>query len=477
MMGCFFKMSNYTKLFNNSLIFAIGSLGTKLIIFFLVPLYTYYLTTSEFGMVDLFTTTTTLLIPIFTLSIFDSVFRFVMDKNYDKQAVLINSVVVIIVGFTLLLLIYPILINILPFGDFIFYFYLLLLVQTINTTLNQFIRAKGLVRLFAINGIINALIILICNILFLVIYQFGITGYLISLIIANVGSSLFVFIGGKIRQDFNTKKISIKLMKEMLLYSIPLIPNSLMWWIMSLSDRYMIIFYIGLSANGLYAIATKVPSVLNILNSIFFQAWQMSAIEETESKGKSLFYSNVFNIFSMVMLVSTSLLLAHIKFVFELILADNYIESWRYVPFLLLATVFASFSGFLGVNYIAAKKTSGVFKTSVIGAIINIVANIILIPQIGINGAAMGTMLSFAVVWLLRIKDTKKYVNISFNVRKLLLNLIIISVQISILFMNLTFEYSVQLVLLIVIMLINLNEIKIVKEKVFSVIYKQKSVK
>ncbi|MEH7356290.1 oligosaccharide flippase family protein, partial [Neobacillus drentensis] len=419
-------MNIYKKLVSNSLVFAVGNLGTKLIAFFLVPLYTYYLTTSDFGLVDLLTTTVSLLIPVFTLSIFDSVLRFVMDKCYDKQTILINSLFVILIGFTLLLMIYTVLVILLPFKDYILYFYLLLLVQSLFTTLTQYIRAKGMVKLFAASGIINAFILLISNIILLVMFNWGIVGYLLSLIAANVVSCFFVVIWGGIQRDINIKKVNFKLMKEMLQYSIPLIPNALMWWIMSFSDRYIITIFLGYSANGLYAVASKIPSILNILNSIFFQAWQMSAIEEAESRDKSKFFSNVFNVFSLTMLVSTSLLLVFLKLIMDLLVADNYFDSWRYVPFLLLGVVFSSFSSFLGTNYIAAKKTSGVFKTSVIGAILNVVVCIILIPIIGLNGAAIGTMLSFLVIWLLRIRDTKQFVSIKINIRKLFLTIVII---------------------------------------------------
>lgn len=469
-------MNSYKKLFNNSIVFAIGNLGTKLIIFFLVPLYTYYLTKSEFGTVDLLTTTLSCLIPIFTLSIFDSVLRFAMDEKYDKQVVLINSLVVTVIGFIFSLIIYPIFMKILPFGDFILYFYLLLFVQSINATLTQYVRAIGMVKLFAISGIINALVLLTSNIFFLALFNMGIVGYLISIVIANVVSVIFVSIKGKIQYELALNKINIKLTKEMLIYSIPLIPNALMWWIMGFSDRYIITCFLGLSANGMYAVANKIPSVLNIVNSIFFQAWQMSAIEEVNSEDKSQFYSNVFNMFSIVMLISTSVLLVFLKFIMGFFVADNFFESWRYVPFLLLGVVFSSFSGFLGTNYIAAKKTSGVFKTSVIGAFINIIANITLIPIVGINGATIGTALSFFTIWLLRIRDTKKFVNIKINAVKITLTLFILLIQIGVLYQSPRFEPLLQGILLTSIISINFNEIKAVIKKVIAVTHKKYTV-
>ena len=154
---------------------------------------------------------------------------------------------------------------------------------------------------------------------------------------------------------------------------------------MNASDRYAINIFLGISANGIYAIANKVPTILNMLYSIFSQAWQLSAIEEADNKNKSQFYTNVFNIFSLVMLIGTSCILVIIRPIIETFLADAYRDSWKYVPFLLLSVVFTSFSAFLGTNYIAMKETKGVFKTSLVGAIVNIILNILLIWGIYCN--------------------------------------------------------------------------------------------
>ena len=466
-------MSNYKKLVNNSLIFAVGNLGNKLIVFFLLPIHTYALTTSEFGRVDLLTTTISLLFPIFTLSIFDSVLRFSMDKNYDKQAVLSNSLVVSLIGFVFLLLIYPVFVYFFPFGDIIFYFYLLIFVQSLSTILTQYARAIGLIRLFAISGIVNAFVVLVCNLLLLMVFDLGVIGYIISLIIAHLICIVYVMISGKIQKDFTVNKINIKLTKEMLLYCTPLIPNALMWWIMGLSDRYIISYFLGLSANGMYAVANKIPSILNIINSIFFQAWQMSAIEEVDSKDKSAFFSNVFNVFSIVMLLSTSILLVFLKPIMVFFVTDSYYEAWKFIPFLLLGVVFSSFSAFLGTNYIASKKTGGVFKTSLLGAIINIIANIILVPIIGLNGASIGTMISFFIIWILRIRDTKGFVSIRLNVNKLVLTLIALMIQIRLLYMDLTFEYIFQMLVVFIIILINHKEMKLLIEKIKGVLLKK----
>lgn len=467
-------MNSYKKLINNTFVFALGNLGTKLITFFLVPLYTYNLNTSEYGLTDLITTSVSLLMPIFTVSIFDAVLRFVMDKNYDKKVILNNALIIMVLGFAVLLGVLPLFQQYLPFANYLGYFFCLLFVQALQSGLGQYIRAQGKVMLFAVNGIINALIILLASLLFLVWLDFGITGYLLSYIVGYTLSSLFLIIRGEVWKDISLKNVDLHISKEMIQYSIPLMPNSFMWWVINSANRYVITGFLGLSANGIFAVASKIPSLLNVVYSIFFQAWQMSAIEEYESKDKSKFYSNVFNVFSFLMFLATSVILLLLKILISILAEKSYFEAWKYVPFLLLGIVFSSFAGFLGTNYIAAKKTGGVFKTSVIGAIVNIVILLLLVPRIGINGAAIATMVSFFTIWILRVQDTKEYAEIRINWRKLILNLIVIFVQIGVLYLELKLNYILQSILVFLLCLVNNKEIKQIIELIQLIIVKRR---
>ncbi|WP_010632941.1 oligosaccharide flippase family protein [Sporolactobacillus vineae] len=419
-------MNRYKKLAFNSVIFAVGNLGSKLISLLLLPLYTYFLSTGQYGTVDLVTTTLSLILPVFTLSIGDAVLRFVMDKNSNKTIVLNNALVLTICGYAVAWLLYPLFKTILPFNNYLFYFYIMLLTSSVNGSLMQFVRANGQVKTFASIGIISSFVVLTSNIILLVQFHLGVAGYLISLIAADIVSLLILFSIGGVYRFISISLTNLALLKEMIVYSIPLIPNALMWWIMGVSDRYIITFFLGVGANGLYAVANKIPSILSMINSIFFQAWQMSAIEEANSKSKSQFYTNIFNAFATVMFLGTSLLLLSLKTILHYVISPSFFSSWEFVPFLLLGVVFSSFSGFLGTNYIAAKNTVGVFRTSIYGAIVNVGANFLLIPFIGTNGASISTMLSFLVIWLFRIADTKSFVKINYNIKSIIGNLSII---------------------------------------------------
>lgn len=458
-------MNKYKRLINNSLIFTVGNFSSKLLLFFLVPVYTYYLSVKEFGTVDLLTSTISLLLPVFTLSVSQAVLRFVMEKSIDKGEVLVNSIFVVLNGNLLLLFLNPFLMYFFPFDDFLFQFYIIFFLQSFYLLFLEYIRAIGKIRFYTLTSVLYAFNLIVCNFIFLILLNLNILGYLYSIIISYSICVILMLIFGEILQEIDVYKIKINTLKSIIYFCIPLIPNSLMWWIMGLSDRYIVSFYLGLSANGLYAIATKIPSILNIIHTIFFQAWQLSAIEESNSDQKSVFYSTVFNVFSIMMLSTVSLILVNLKFIISLLLNKDYFVTWQYVPMLLIGVVFSSFSGFLGMNYIASKETKGLFKTSAYGAILNFVLNLILIPIIGINGATFSTMLSFLVIWVIRLKDTRNFVRIKINFRKIVVTFIIIGIQIVILYFQIDYEYLVQVFLFIIIIIFNSKDLNLLIKK------------
>ena len=430
-------MNRYKKLIGNSAIFALGNFGSRILTMILVPLYTYYLTTGEYGTIDIITSTTSLLLPIISLSIFQSVLRFAMDKNESKETVLTNGVLVTSLGTLLALLTYPILNHFNVLGGLLLYVYLILILQAFHMLIAQFTRAIGKVKIYAINGIIKTLVLGISNIILIVVFKKSIEGYLISYLISEIVAILYLIFATKLPQYINFKSANIKLSKTMIKYSLPLIPNAFMWWLVNASNRYFILYYIGISANGLFAVASKIPTLLSIFTEIFSQAWQLSAIEEYNSEDRSKFYSETFYYYQAFLFLGASAILVVLKSVLRLVLAEDYFMSWRLVPFLLLGVIFSSFSGFLGSNYIAAKETKGVFKTSLVSGVVSIVLNLILIPILGAIGAAISTMISFIIMWGLRFKDTNRFVKMEINVKNLIISLLIILLQIIVLFLNL----------------------------------------
>ncbi|WP_081395398.1 polysaccharide biosynthesis C-terminal domain-containing protein [Latilactobacillus curvatus] len=395
----------------------------------MVPLYTYALNKREYGSVDLITTTLSMLLPIVSLCVYEAVFRFVMDKSEDKEKVFSSS---FIVNLIVIICMLPVTLMIRYENKYIILF--ILIMQVYQALFAQYTRATGKLRVFAFNGILTSLITAILNVILMLMFDLGILGYLVSILIAIIVSNIYLAVRLKLWQDFSIKLVSTSLIKRMLIYSLPLIPNAFSWWLTSTSDRYLLLYFVGLSANGIFAVANKIPSLLSIVNSIFFQSWQISAVEEYENNEKSEFFSEIFEYYIQIFIIFTTLMIIFIKPFLTIIVSSDFYSAWEVVPALLIASMYSSFSGFIGTSYLAAKKTTGIFLTTFVGSVINIAIAFILIPKFGLNGAGISSAISFFVIWVYRMVDTKKFIDIRINWVKFILNHIIIGIALLILY-------------------------------------------
>lgn len=415
-------MDRNKKLFSNSLVFMVGNLGSKLISFIMVPLYTYYLSTKQFGTVDLLLTTINLCLPIVSLSLFDAVFRFAMEKNENKAAVLstgfFSSVILLLIS----LLFLPLL-SFLKIPH-VFIFMLILSTNVIFSMFQNFTRAIGFSKVFALSGIVNTIAFASLNIFLLVWLHAGVQGYLLSYLIGIVISIFFLIFRMKLWRYINFNKYSKFLAKRMLKYSIPLIPNSLAWWLTNDSSKFFILAFVGISGNGFFAVANKIPTIINMFFGVFVQAWQISAVDEFTSEDNSEYYSTIFNKLQEFLFLLTGILILFIKPLVQFLFSSAYSDSWKYVPLLLLAVTFANLSSFLGTVYLAAKKTVGVFTTTVFGMLVNVVLSGILTPLVGINGTETGMTCGFLLVIVLRILGVKRFVTIKVSWYRLILSIL-----------------------------------------------------
>src|SRR5699024_3139769 len=157
--------------------FSLGTLGSKVLSFLLVPLYTYYLSQGEYGTADLVMTTVSMLLPVVSASMHESVIRFVMNKTYDEKSVITNAIAISSIGYIILFMFYPVLkfLNMMEVN--LEFLYILLLVQMINQRFTQYTRGIGESKKFALNGILTTFFNGTLNILFLVGLNLVLNGY------------------------------------------------------------------------------------------------------------------------------------------------------------------------------------------------------------------------------------------------------------------------------------------------------------
>lgn len=460
-------MDKYKKLAVNTVIFAIGTFSSKILSFLLMPFITKVMGTGEYGAADLVQQTANVLIPVVTLAVNSAALRFALDKAADKRDVFTTGIRTTFVGFAIFLVFIPVFplikVNDFVLGDYTLLIYLFVLVSSMRQLCQQFVRGCGHVRLFAIDGILATATNLGFTLLYLGVFHWGVTGYVMSIITSDALSVLFLFWRGRLAGQIKWKGNNPIVRKNMLKYCIPLIPTIILWWIINVSNRYLVTYFIGLDANGLYTAASKIPNFVVMFSSIFIDAWQLSAVDEYDSEDRAKFFTNIFRIYSGGVFTVASALILFDQFITTILVSDSYYTSWEYVPVLIIATTFSCLVNFLASIYMAEKKSVMSMVTAMLGAVMNVVVSLILIPRIGTVGAAVGTAVSFITVFVARVINTRKYVKIDFKFGQMIPQVIILIVQ-TVVLLKLrsgVLMYGIEAALTVVMVLFN---VKIIRE-------------
>lgn len=413
-------MGRGKELAKNTGIIAMGKLSTQLISFLLLPLYTSILTTSEYGIVDLFTTYVQLLLPVATLMISQGAFRYLVDSKNDseRKKILTNAVAVIVVLLFFTTIVFC--------GIFLFWpnkYKIYLLVVLITAALSDFVMqiARGFrkLHLYAVGGVITSTIQIILNIFFIAVLKLGPQGIFLATIIGNC--SCLLVIGGRLKlyKYLELSSLSRGAIKDMFRYSIPLIPNQLSFWIVNSSDRSIVKLFLGLEANGLLAVAHKFPNIFASLFHVFQLSWHEVGTVHFDDSDRDEFFSEAFH---KVFLLFASLcigIIAFLPLVFDLLVNQQYESAYTIIPIYMVAALINMVVGFLGVIYVATKKTLEISKTTIIAGVVNVVIHMALVNHIGLYAAAVSTLVSYLTVMIYRLYDTRKYVKIRFDIKSL----------------------------------------------------------
>ena len=468
--------NKYTTLLSNTLLISLGTFGSKLLVFFMVRFYTDYLTTSQYGTADLITQTANLLFPLISVGITEGVFRFALDSNRNRKSVFTIGFLMITLGSVLFTGIIPILGLVNEFKGYIWLIVVYTLAACYHALCSQYIRAIGKTALFALQGIINTSLVIVLNILFLAgPKNLGITGYVLSVVVADTLCTLFLFVKERLWKCI-TKNIQKTDLTAMLKYSIPLIPTTIFWWITSVSDRYMVNSMIDSNANGIYAVSYKLPTLLTLLATVFMQAWQFSAVTESEGERQEHidFFSKVWGSFQAIMFVAGSGVIIFTKPAMKLLTTDDFYSAWKYVPLLSIAMVFTAFTNFAGTVYIVNKKSSISFLTALAGAVSNIILNFALIPTIGVQGAALATVSSYVLAFVIRAIVARKYIPFNLYSMHIIINSIIIFVQTVVMVYEVKYWIIIEALLFILLCAINFKFVLGFVNKILSSVLRRK---
>ncbi len=451
-------MNKYRTLASNMFILAVGQLGSKLLVYVMLRFYTNILGTEGYGVMSNIVTACDLLISTVSLSVSSAVLRFALEKSNDGRMVLSIAINTILINSLVFLCTVP-LIGMIPiFRGYELLIYVYVVIAMVKDSSAIYVRSRYSVGLFAVDGIVTTVSTVVYNLILLGVFHYGVAGYVFSIVLGNITSLVFLGITTKFFADYRPFGCDKTLRAAMLRYCVPLMPTTIMWWIISFSDLYMITYFIGESANGIYAFAYKFPNLAIVVMGVFSQAWRMSAITERNSRTTSNFYSNTFSMMQTIMfLASAGIMLILRPVIMPFFGSEEFRSAYLYVPILLGAVIFQSFDNFLASIYEAARKTTHSMTSSAVGAASNILLNIVLIKLFGIMGAAVATISSYIIVFIYRIIDTKKYLYMKIYWAKIFVNLFLLTaMSVSIMALNYgTLQNVINVVIFLIIAAIN----------------------
>lgn len=424
--------SKNKKLATNMALMFLVYFFPKVFSFFLVPLYTSYLTTEQYGISDLIISTSSLLAPFIALSTPGAVLRFTIENKDDNRTIWV-AIRVYVVG--MLLLLFGLVGIHMIFGIKTTYLLFIFVIAGLSVLADinmSYTRGIERMKLVTICGVGSSLVSILSNILFIVVFRLGEYGFLIA-------SAMGYFFNIMMMVVCNRKKIFVgniskgsinQIQKEMLQFSIPTIFSGLSWWVISSSDRYFVSGLCGNSENGLYSVAYKIPTILQAIDNVFYQAWIYTLYDSYKTNDGREYIVKVYDVYNFFFCFVGSVLIILTCPLAKILYAKDFYAAWRYVPLLVISVVLNSAGGLTGNFLTIYKKTKTAMTISVVAASTNIVLNYVLIKILGdAMGAAIATAFTFFVTWMLYTYEGIKCSGIKVKWKKNLIMYIVLVCQ------------------------------------------------
>lgn len=456
-------MEKYKSLLINIGLFTLNTLATKVVTFLLVPFFTYYFSTSEYGISDIGTSIINVLVPVLTLAANDAVIRFIVDdpKNSEKY---------VSIGFAITLFGCFVMAVLLPLLDLSFFgglghykgLYLLYFAGVAFQIYFGYVaRGRNLIKLITCISVISSLVTVVTAIISVKFCFLRVEGYFLSMIFGNGVAILLYLTWGKLYTQLHIpfSKANIHYLKKMMVFAIPTIPNLVFWWMGTSINRFFITSMMGVGASGIFAAVNKIPSLMNILSNTFWQAWSLSAFKEYRKEGIKSFFSTVFCVFRAFMAMCGSAIILVTPWLAKFLLQGEFFSSWPLVTVLVLAFYFSVLSGFYETIFTTSMKTKGIFISTGIASIVIIVFTWLLVPMLGLLGAALAMLSGNFVMFVIRVFQTQSIMSVQINWVIEIASIILLVAQVVVMYMQTSQYMTFSLVIFLIICVMKLIDV------------------
>lgn len=423
-------MGRGAMLVKNTVVLMIGNFASKLLIFFLLPLYTHYLSNAEYGEFDIYINILAIAYCVVSFQSIEVIYRYIQDckEDYEYQSVISNAFTITILGICTFAFA---MFGVYLLWDFKYWFIFILYTSTniLAQFCQQCIRGMNKMVLYSTVGVIATLTQVLFNILFIVVWNMGGVSMLWAHVCTFIAIFIIILYKCNIFSHFSLQAISIPVIKEQLKYGIPLMPNAVCLWGISSLGRYLLLLFYTTAAVGILAFASKFSLLLGVVNSVFFLAWQQSAITEYASSDRDQFASSIFDKFAKLQISGIAVFLPLIKVLIFTVMGQSYREGWVYVPLFFIGIMFNAYANFVSMGFFGAKKTNSVFYASFAGIIIYVLLGYFGAKYWYIYGVGVAYVASQLVYFIMMKITGRKYLNVKIDYKSMLPVLIILSIS------------------------------------------------
>lgn len=411
-------MGRKQELAKNTAILTFGKICTQCISFFLLPLYTAVLDTSEYGLFDLMITYGTLLIPIVNWQFDQGLFRFLIDVrgNKEKQTQIFSSVFAANIVQATLFIVIMVLVSVVSNFKYSVFLTTYIVLHVFVALLLQFVRGLGKSTVYAVASFISAVTTVALNALTLVVFKLGLNGLFLATIAAQIATLIYLLAASKAYKYFRFSSIDGNTYRDVRKYSLPLIPNNLAWWVVNVSDRTIVSYVLGVAANGIYTVANKFSNVFINFYNIFNLTWTETVSLHYQDKDRDAFLSDTMTTLYKMFSCACFGIVALMPYIFPVMVHSNYAEAYPQIIILMYAMLLRVVVGLYSCVYIAMKDSKKVATTSGISALINITIDLLLINKIGLYAASLSTLIAFGAMAVVRYFDINKILKMKMQI-------------------------------------------------------------